>query len=365
MGVVLRLSPCPAAQLTLWELEDAYDDTLVSGDINLSRLGSAPWVLVPDREYRLREKLKSCGVPLEQIVRIFQGFKTGMDSAFIFQRIEGVEESDPISVLTSAGKMISIERKACLPLVKGGDIERFHVRRPNHWILFPYRNGRLLSEEELDMDFRQAWTYLRDMKEALSSRREVQGGRVKWYAYSFAKSMTFYERPKILTPDIAPQASFAFDEDGQFAFSGGAAGGYGLILRSQALPYEFLLGLLNSQLIDWYVQALAAQFHGGYFSYERRFIKDAPIWLPGKDKGDQRHIENITSIVGLLRRTYTTSVADHAKSEREYREIATILQKLESELNEAIMVLYQLSSDEKDLIRQSPYWRKANLLRGS
>lgn len=364
MGVVLRLSPCPAAQLTQWELEDAYDDNLVSGGVDVSRLGDTPWVLVPDREYRLRDKLSSFGVPLEQIAKIFQGFKTGMDSAFIFERIQAREEGELINVLTPAGKVIPIERKACLPLVKGGDIERFHIRNFKHWVLFPYRGGRPISEEEIDDSFPKAWAYLQDVKEPLSNRQEVQGGRVKWYVYSYAKSMTFYEQPKLLTPDIAPQASFAYDEQGQFAFSGGAAGGYGLLLPSEQLPYDFLLGLLNSQLTDWYVQAFAAQFHGGYFSYERRFIKDVPIWLPEKGKGNRKPIENITSIVGLLRKTYTTSISGHDKSDRDYREIATILGKLENELNQAVMELYQLTSDERDLVQQSPYWRKANLLRG-
>ncbi len=365
MGVVLRLSPCPAAQLTQWELEDAYNDNLVSGGMALSRLSGAPWVLVPDREYRLRQKLNEFGIPLEQITKIFQGFKTGMDSAFIFERTEAAEDGDLISVLTSTGKMISIEREACLPLIKGGDIERFHIRRFNRWILFIYRHGRLLSEEELDEIYPKAWLYLQDVRAVLNSRQQVQRGRVKWYAYSYPKSMTFYERPKLLTPDIAPQASFAFDEEGRFAFSGGAAGGYGLVLQSKVLSYDFLLGLLNSQLVDWYIQPVSAQFHGGYFSYERRFIKDVPICLPNEVKGDQEYIERITSIVRMLRETYAASTSPGAKSEHEYKEITTILRELDDELNEAVMDLYALKPEERDLIRQSPYWRKANLLRGN
>ncbi len=364
IGVVLRLSPCPVAQLTLWELEDAYNGNLVSGGIDISRLGSAPWVLVPEREHRLREKLRTRGTPLEEIAKIFQGFKTGMDNAFIFERIETAEDGELMNARTSAGKIISVERKACLPLVKGGDIDRFHLRHFSHWVLFPYHDGKLLSEEVLENSLPKAMSYLRDIRETLCTRKEVQHGRVKWYAYSFAKSMTFYERPKILTPDIAPQASFAFDEEGRFAFTGGAAGGYGILLQSKAPPYDFLLGLLNSQLVDWYVQAVAAQFHGGYFSYERRFIKDIPVFLPKDDEATQGKIDNVISIVRMLRETHATSISTKAKGEHEYREIATILRKLDDELNEAVMDLYELNSQERDLVRESPYWRKANLLRG-
>jgi type I restriction-modification system DNA methylase subunit len=365
IGVILRLSPCPAAQLMSWELEDAYNDSLVSGSIAISHLSSAPWVLVPDREYRLREKLSASGTPLEEIAKIFQGFKTGLDNAFVFKRTNTAEERELIDVLTSAGKVIPIERKACLPLVKGGDVERFHIRHFSHWILFPYRDGRLLQEEELNEYFPQALSYLRSIKDILGDRKEVKRGHVKWFAYSFAKSMTLYERPKIITPDIAPQASFAFDEEGIYAFTGGTAGGYGLLLLSDKVSYDFLLGLLNSQLVDWYVQAIAAQFHGGYFSYERRFIKDIPIFLPEEDTKVQSNIDDITTLTKTLKDKYSNSISLQPKDEREYREIAMILRKLENELNEAVMDLYGLNPDEKNLIRESPYWRKANLLRGS
>lgn len=363
MGVVLRLSQCPAAQLTRWELEDAYDDTLVSGNINLSRLGEAPWVLVPDREYQLRRKLEGTGSPLEKYVRIFQGFKTGKDSAFIFQSFKDQHEEKIIEVVTSHGKQIEIEKEACFLLLKSGDIQRFHIKRSSHWILFPYSDGRLLAEEELAEKFPLAWEYLNleNTKKELYERKQVKDQKARWYAYSFPKSMTLYSKPKLLTPDIAPQASFAYDENGLYSFTGGTAGGYGLSLIGRNISYELLLGLLNSQLIDWYVQAISAQFHGGYYSYEKRFIKDAPII--SLEHQSSRRISDFISIVQMLNRTYEES-SEKRKTGQEYRDVANIIRKLEGELNESVMELYGLTQDEKELVRQSPYWRKANLLRG-
>jgi hypothetical protein len=357
MGVVLRLAPCPAAQLIRWELQDAYDDTLVSGEIGISRLGGTPWVLVPDKEHNLREKLKKMSIPLENLARIFQGFKTGRDEAFIFKSIR--DEGKMLELMNSKGNRVRLEKDICKKLLKGGDIERFNDPHSSHWILFPYENGELLSEKILKSKYPEAWAYLNVdiVKKLLVNRKEVREERAKWYAYAFPKNMTLYFKPKLLTPDIAPQASFAYDEKGGHCFSGGVAGGYGLIITQTNIRYELLLGLLNSLLIDWYVQAIAAQFHGGYYSYEKRFIKDVPIRVE-----NTKGMENIISIVKMLRRTYSETVSSGEKKNYEYREIANIASKLESELNEAVMEFYDLTSADKELVRMSPYWRKANIL---
>lgn len=357
MGVILRLAACPAAQLIRWEVEDAYDETLVAGEIGISRLGGAPWVLVPDKEHNLREKIEKIGIPLERMTRIFQGFKTGRDEAFVLKNVR--DEGDILEIMTSKGKRLKIEKELCQPLLKGGDIERFHNPCSEHWILFPYKNGELIPEETLRSKYTEAWVYLNTdhIKKLLLSRKQVIEGKAKWYAYSFPKSMTLYSEPKVLTPDIAPQASFAYDEEGRYCFSGGAAGGYGLILTQPDVQYEFLLGLLNSSLMDWYVQAIAAQFQGGYYSYEKRFIKNAPIRVD-----DNQGKQNIISIVKMLRRTYSETASSGIKKDYEYREIANIVSRLESELNEAVMNYYDLTSADKQLVRMSPYWRKVNFM---
>jgi hypothetical protein len=363
MGVLLQLTTCPAAQLTKWETENSYDEYLVSGNITLSSLAEGPWVLVPDREQTLRKKLKDNSTSLEQIARIFQGFKTGKDELFILEATGRGDNADLVNAITSTRNTVSLETKVCYPLVKGGDINRFHIRRNRRWALFPYRDGKLLTEDQLADEAPLAWAYLNSVKEPLKNRPEVQRGNVEWYEYSFAKNMKLYNKPKLLTPDIAPQSSFAFDEHGTFAFSGGVAGGYGIIIHTTNLLPHYLLGLLNSQLIDWYIQAGSAHFRGGYFSYENRFIKDVPIVIP--DIHSQQLVDQVTKIAKLLIDNYEQSASDRIKGEREYRDIAMIIAKLNEELNDTVMNLYDLTLEEKNLIQQSPYWKKVNLLRGS
>ena len=63
-------------------------------------------------------------------------------------------------------------------------------------------------------------------------------------------------QPKIITGVLANKASFNFDSDGKYTFVGGGnAGGYGLILIDTSFSYKYLVGLLNSQLIDLFIKS--------------------------------------------------------------------------------------------------------------
>jgi len=82
--------------------------------------------------------------------------------------------------------------------------------------------------------------------------------------------------PKIFTPDIAAKASFSLDRTGDIFFTGGVAGGYGVLIKSE-YSREYILGLLNSKLLEWFIRQTATRMRGGYYSYESRYIRHLPI----------------------------------------------------------------------------------------
>ena len=95
--------------------------------------------------------------------------------------------------------------------------------------------------------------------------------------------------PKILIPDIANQASFAWDDKGQYAFTSG----YGITLKEEVEESpKFLLGLLNSNVLDFYLKQVSTVHlnqAGGEMtitttssvsSIQRRAIDPAQFTLP-------------------------------------------------------------------------------------
>ena len=74
--------------------------------------------------------------------------------------------------------------------------------------------------------------------------------------------------------DIADHASFALDEAGEYAFTSG----YGIILKSSlAESAKYILGLLNSKALDFYLKSISTMMRGGFFRYFTQFIEQFPI----------------------------------------------------------------------------------------
>ena len=109
-----------------------------------------------------------------------------------------------------------------------------------------------------------------------------------WYGYSRAQALDLMPQPKIFTPDIAPTAGFSYDETGAVFFTGGVAGGYGILAAPPITP-KFLLGILNSRVSDYFHHRIATKMRGGWFSYESRFIRNIPI--PDTDETQRQIVE--------------------------------------------------------------------------
>jgi len=167
---IFRLRSIPALQLRRSEENDVYDKQMVSGRVENRRLRSGPWVLVPDREQRLREKLAEGRPKLGELARIFQGIKTGRDKAFILHVTRSIPEQRLVmahSELTN--KEHPFELALMKPLIKGGHMRRFHLVPSNLMILLPYRGTKLITEDTLREKYEHAWNYLEQVKSDLLS----------------------------------------------------------------------------------------------------------------------------------------------------------------------------------------------------
>lgn len=57
---------------------------------------------------------------------------------------------------------------------------------------------------------------------------------------------------------------------------------------------HYLLGALNSSLLDFCNKQIATQMRGGWYSFESRFIKNLPIYIP--DEGEHEKYLKCTTI---------------------------------------------------------------------
>lgn len=55
---------------------------------------------------------------------------------------------------------------------------------------------------------------------------------------------------------------------------------------------KYLLSMLNSKVVDWYIRHLGVTRNGGYFEYKPMFVEKAPI--PVVDQSTQQKLSELT-----------------------------------------------------------------------
>ena len=263
--------------LSLWS--SAREGT--EGIIPSANITAAEWNFAVGKGAALFEKLNKIPVKLGDVAgRIFQGIKTSADKIYIVDEIE--RKTKRVKIFSrEKDAEYWVEPDLFHPLIKGGDSKRYCLSRPNRLILFPYERQEgepteLISESTLKAKYPLTWVYLLDNKSYLENREDGKMRGAHWFGYGRTQALDVMPLPKIFTPDIAAHSSFSLDEIGDIFFTGGVAGGYGILIRPE-YSREYVLGFLNSKLLEWVIRQSATQMRGGYYSYESRFIRNLPI----------------------------------------------------------------------------------------
>lgn len=228
-------------------------------------------------------KLRRIHPKLGDIADVFVGIQTSADPIYI---VRIVRRSGPTCEVYSkaTANLYEIEEGILRPVLKGADIGRYTFTENSLGLIFPYavENGKAipLSETQFRNSFSKAWEYLSNNKPALMARADVDPQ--SWWSYPYPKNLAAFTKPKILTQVLARRASMALDDKGGlFVVGGGNAGGYGISTKQgERISPQYLLALLNSRLLDAYLQSYSSRFRGGFFSYARRFLEPLPIVSP-------------------------------------------------------------------------------------
>ncbi len=179
--------------------------------------------------------------------------KTGLNTAFI---INAAKREELIRQDNRLGDIIK-------PLIMGDHIRRWHVEQIEEWLIY--------ATWELDISLYPVLEeHLSQWKQRLASRPECKEGRHNWWCLSRYAADYFreFEKPKLVFPDIAKEARFAFDLTG--AYLGNTA----YIIPVNDL---YLLGVLNSNAVEEFYIELSAQVRGGYLRFIRQYVEQIPI----------------------------------------------------------------------------------------
>ena len=267
--------------------------------ISASKITAAEWDFSVGYGKRLFERLSKMPINLGDVAeRIAQGIRTSANEIYVLDIVS--ESANLITAhSTKLGRKVKIERKAVSLFLLGREIKRYRILPAEKLLIVPYcirkRDVQLIPEKELKVRFPRAYQYLKENRTCLGRREKGRFRGRNWYMYGRQQNVDLMLQPKILVPDIADRPSFALDETGQYAFTSG----YGIVLKSsRAESPKYILGLLNSKLLDFYLKRISTPLHGGYFRYFTQFIKRLPIRaIDFSDRGDKARHDRMVALV--------------------------------------------------------------------
>jgi len=144
--------------------------------------------------------------------------------------------------------------------------------------------------------------HLMQYEAELVARSEVKAKRYPWFALERPRMEIQQEfaKTKIVFPDIASAASYTIDTNGSYLSN------TGYIIP---LDDKFLLGILNSSIMDVFFRSLSNTIRGGYLRFIRQYVEQLPI--PAATAAEQ------AAIAALVTQILAAKAADPAADTRE------------------------------------------------
>ncbi|MDB9317719.1 Eco57I restriction-modification methylase domain-containing protein [Nodularia spumigena] len=318
----------------------------------MSYISHDEWNFVMGRDDKWFSKINNISVKLGDIAHLFVGLQTDADDIFIMEQV-CIENQQVLCKSQVNGKLYWLENNFLKYFLKGSlNICRYSFKNVNKRLIFPYEtiNNKsvLLSAHDYEKRFPLTWNYIQENQDRLAARNKGKMG-TNWYGYVYHKNHTRFDSPKLLVPAIGTGSCFTADLNGGYYFvgsGGGGGGGYGISLLAEInISYFYVLGILNSQLINKFLQLISTPFRGGYIALSKQFIQKIPIKLLDLSKSTDQVIHH-----GMIR-----LVEQMLALHQQLNEVQTppakkrVIQQIKAtdrQINQLVYELYELTDEE-------------------
>jgi hypothetical protein len=212
-------------------------------------------------------------------------------------------------------------------------------------VIYPYslesNHTKVISEEVLK-SFPNLWGYLNNHRKDLSRRDYFNESSKYWYELWCQRDLNLLSAKKIVVPELSDRNRFTVADKDQF---------YGdTVCSITLLPTTkenllYILGLLNSQLIEFYFKNTSVPKAGGFYIYKTMFLKTIPIRTidfsnPDEKTKHDKMIKLVDRMLDLHKKLAAARIPD--EKTRIQREITTT----DSQIDRLVYNLYDLTPDE-------------------
>jgi hypothetical protein len=295
------------------------------------------WSLGDKLTETLLKKLQSIGKPLEEYVKgeLYRGITTGLNEAFV------IDEKIKAQLINEDPKSAEIIK----PFLIGRNVKRYEPPNNfNKFIIFT-RHGIEIQKYSAILN------YLKQFKEKLMPKPsdwtgEIWTGRkpgiYKWY--EIQDKIDYYldfDKPKIVIPQIVKRASYTYDNAGFYTND-----------KTSIIPKDdlYLLGLLNSKVLDFVMSSISSTKQGGYYEYKPMYISKLPIrtinFSDSVDKArHDRMVALVTQILDLNKKL------QDARLEQERTMLSRQIEATDGAIDKLVYELYGLTEEEIAIVK--------------
>ena len=290
-------------KITTVAIEDFTTVNIKNEDIK----HDAKWVFGDDAELGVYKKIKSNTILLDEIAFCKQGILTGYDKAFVI----------------SKELILDLPSKNIKPWLKVGDIFKysFEIREKRN-LIYPNEIDDLIKYPLFS-------NHINSFEERLKNRTEVKMGNYRWYDLHRSRDSKLFDSDKLICRYKASQNTFALDTNKYYSSADTTI----VVLKNEfkeQYNIKFVLALVNSKLLDFYFKS-----YGKLMDYRYEYYPGPVGQLRIKKCNNQQPIISLVDQILTL------------KKENPQADTSA----LETEIDELVYQLYELTDEEIDIIK--------------
>jgi hypothetical protein len=266
---------------------------------------SKSWNLIEPAQANLQHKIERAGKTLEELgAKIRLGLATGYNDAFV------IDENQRQEFL----RLNSKNHEIIKPLLRGRDISRYSYEVPGLYILLT-KNG-----VNVERDYHDIYQYLDGFGDSFKKRGAKGQNWANLRACAFFED---FKEEKIIWIELTNKGRFALCTEEIYLLNSAY-----FLLPPQGIRSKYLLAVLNSKLIHYYLEIIAETSGMGTSRWINNYVKEFPILKIADEK--QSEIINLVDCVLAAKR------ADRAVD----------TSALEAEIDRLVYELYGLTEEE-------------------
>jgi adenine-specific DNA-methyltransferase len=295
-----------------------------------------PWNFSNQSTNKIIKKLYSNSLKIKDIssIDIKRGVTTGYDPAFIVDN----EIADKLN-----------NKDVIKPLLKGRDVKSYSIKKstqsliviPKGYTIKSNSNDiNIVSEPPPrygNLEISDAYNYIYSKINNIISYLNIHQEKAKlrtdkgdfWWELRACDYYNYFEMNKIVWPLTADKWGFALDTEKHYLTSGG------FMLISNEMSLQYILGVLNSNLMKFLFSQIGVMTAGGAFTLKKATIDEFPIKTISKE-AQQPIISLVDQILSLKKENPQAFTS-----------------KLEEDIDKLVYQLYELTDEEIEVVKNS------------